>query len=67
MVVRSVSPAIGCMPAQQQKLKKNYIGIQSDRIEEQRAAVSPAKSDRLVKAYFPGLIAAVLNRHGDAR
>jgi len=38
-----------------------------DGIEERRAAESLPKSDRLVKDYFLGLIAAALNRQGDAR
>ena len=55
------------MPAQQRELGKNYIGILSDSIEEQREAESPAKSDRSVKDYLLGLMAAVLHRGGDAR
>jgi hypothetical protein len=55
------------MPAQKRELRKNYIGVVIDRIEEQRAAESQLKSDRLVKDYFLGLIAAVLNRQGDPR
>ena len=55
------------MSAQERELRKNYIGVVIDRIEEQRAAESQPKSDRLVKDYFLGLIAAVLNREGDAR
>jgi hypothetical protein len=54
------------MPAQRQS-RKNYIGILDDRIEELRAADPPAKSDRPVKDYFRGLIAAVLDRQRNAR
>ena len=36
------------MPAQQQELSKNYIGILSDKLEEQREATSLAKPDRRV-------------------
>jgi hypothetical protein len=55
------------MPTQERELSKNYIGILNDKIEEQRAVESRPKSDRLVRDYLLGLIAAVLNRHGDAR
>ena len=34
------------MSAQQRESRKNYIGLLSDKLEEQREAVSPAKSDR---------------------
>jgi hypothetical protein len=54
------------MPAQERQLRKNYIGILSDKGEEQREAPSPAKSGRLVKDYLLGLLAAVLNRVGNA-
>ena len=54
------------MPAQQRKLKKNYIGILSDKLDEQRPADPPAKSGRLMKEYLLGLMAAVLNRRGGA-
>jgi len=55
------------MPAQQRELKKNYIGILSDKLEEQRPADPLANSGRLMKDYLLGLVAAMLNRHGDAR
>ncbi len=48
-------------------IAKNYIGIVSDKTEEQRAVESLAKSDRLLKYYLRGLSAAVLNRGDDAR
>ena len=47
-------------------MSKNYIGVLND-IDEQRATESMAKSDRIMKAYFLGLMATVLNRHGAAR
>jgi len=53
------------MPAQQRELKKNYIGIVSDELEDRRAADSPAKSDLRMKDYLRGLVAAVLNRQDD--
>jgi hypothetical protein len=55
------------MPAQERELRKNFIAILSDRTEEQRAIASLAKSDRPVKDYVLGLMAAMLNRHGEAR
>jgi hypothetical protein len=55
------------MPAQKRELRKNYIRIVSDKTEEQRAVESLAESDRLLKDYLRGLMAAVLNRGGDAR
>ncbi|WP_291684519.1 hypothetical protein [Bradyrhizobium sp.] len=55
------------MPAQQRELKKNYIGIVSDALDEQRAVASLAKSDNLTKKYLLGLMAAVFNRDADAR
>lgn len=55
------------MPAQERELRRNYIGILSDKIEEQRTIESLAKSDRRMKDYLLGLMAAVLNHRGDAR
>lgn len=55
------------MPAQQRDLRKNYIGIVSDRIEEQRAVEPAAKSGDLVRDYFLALMAAVLKRGRETR
>jgi hypothetical protein len=55
------------MPAQQRELSKNYIGILSDRLEEQDEAMSPAKPDRRIKDYLLDLVAAALNRGRDIR
>jgi hypothetical protein len=55
------------MPAQQRDLRKNYIGLVNDKAEEQRAAESQAKADHGVTDYFRALVAAVRNRHGEAR
>ena len=54
------------MPARQQDLRKNYIGILSDRLDDHRTADPPVHSGRLMKDYLLGLVAAVLNRHGCA-
>jgi|NGEPerStandDraft_6_1074524.scaffolds.fasta_scaffold679084_1 hypothetical protein len=53
------------MPPKQ--LKKSYIGIVSDKTDEQRAVDSLATSDRLTKKYLLGLMAALFNRGADAR
>jgi hypothetical protein len=50
------------LAAQRRELRKNDIRIVSDKPEEQRAIESLAEFDRL-----RGLMAAVLNRGGDAR
>lgn len=55
------------MPAQQRESKKNYIGILSDETDEQRAVDSLTKSDRFMKEYLLGLMAAVLNRGAKTR
>ncbi len=55
------------MPAQQRELKKNYIGLVTDRTDEQPAIDTLAKPDRFTRTYLLGLIAAVLNRDVDAR
>jgi hypothetical protein len=54
------------MQAQQRETRKNYIGILSDQLEDRHAADSLAESGRRMKDYLLGLVAAVLNRHGDA-
>jgi hypothetical protein len=55
------------MPAQQREAKKNYIGIVSDKTDEQRAVDSLPKSDRLAKEYLLSLMAAVLHRDVETR
>ena len=55
------------MPAQQQEPSKNYIGILSDKLEEQREALLLVRPHRPMKDYLRDLMAAVLNRGGDAR
>ena len=47
------------MPAQQRDARRNYIGIVDDRAEEQRAAESPAKSDRVIRSFFIAVTTAV--------
>ena len=54
------------MPAQQQELKKNYIGIVSDKTEEQRAVELLPKPDRPAKQYLLSLMASVLHRDVEA-
>jgi len=55
------------MAAQQRELRRNYIGLVSDKADEQRAFELSAKSHQLVKDYLRSLIAVVRNRTGDAR
>jgi hypothetical protein len=55
------------MQTQQRDLRKNYIGIVDDRVAEQRAVESLAKSGHLVKEYFLALIAAVMKRRRETR
>ena len=55
------------MPAQERELRKNYIGILSDKIEEQRTVESLATSDGRMKNHLLGLMTAMLNHRGAAR
>jgi len=55
------------MPPKQRELNRNYISIVSDRIDEQHAVDSLAKSDRLTRKSLRGLISAVFNRVAEAR
>jgi hypothetical protein len=48
-------------------IAKKLYRIVRDKTEEQRAVESLANSDRLLKDYLRGLMAAVLNRDDDAR
>jgi hypothetical protein len=51
------------MPAQQRESRKNFIGLVSDRADEQRAESQP-KRDHRVKDYLRTLLAVVRNRRG---
>jgi hypothetical protein len=55
------------MSAQEGRSKRNFIAIVSDQSEEQRAVAAPLNSDRRVRDYILGLMAAVLKRRGDAK
>ena len=50
------------MPTQKRETGKNYIGLLSDEIEEQRTIEVQSATDRRVKEYFVGLVAAMFNR-----
>ena len=50
------------MPTQKRETGKNYIGLLSDEIDEQRAVTAPSATDRRIKEYFLGLVAAMFNR-----
>ena len=51
--------------AQQRELRKNYIGVVSNKFDEQCAVELQAKSDHRVKDYLFRLMALVLNRRVD--
>jgi hypothetical protein len=55
------------MSAQEGRLKRNFIAIVSDKTEEQRAVAEPTNSDRRVRDYILGLMAAVLKRRSEAK
>ena len=50
------------MPTQKRETGKNYIGLLSDEIEEQRAVEVQSATDRRIKEYFLGLMAAMFDR-----
>jgi hypothetical protein len=54
------------MPPKPRELNKNYIGIVSEKTDEQRTIDSLA-SDRLTTRYLLDLVSAVFNRVADAR
>jgi hypothetical protein len=53
------------MPVQKQELRKNYIGVLSEGIDEQYAAAELAKFHHPMKDILRGLIASVLIRRGE--
>jgi hypothetical protein len=55
------------MPAQEGRLRPNFIAILSDQAEQQRVVDSLEKPDRFVRDYFLSLMAAVLARHRRTR
>jgi hypothetical protein len=54
------------MPTQKRETGKNYIGLLSDEIDEQRTVKAPSAADRRIKEYFRGLMAAMFNRRRSA-
>jgi hypothetical protein len=52
------------MPTQKRETGKNYIGLLSEEIEEPRAETGPT-TDRRMKAYVLGLMAAMFGRRGE--
>lgn len=50
------------MPARDQEMRKNYIGILNDTVEEQRVLEATPISHRRFKDYFLGLMARILKR-----
>jgi hypothetical protein len=71
MVTRPTSPEEANMPAnmraQQRELRKNYISVVSDKLDDQCAVELQAKSDHRVKDYVFRLMAVVLNRRSGAK
>jgi hypothetical protein len=55
------------MSAQEGRSKRNFIAMVSDKTDEQRAVADLTNSDRRVKDYILGLMAAVLKRRSDAK
>ncbi len=53
---------LGNMQAHERESGRNYIGLLSDQIEEQRALESLQKSDRLMRNYLRRLMAAMLKQ-----
>lgn len=53
------------MPAQQRDARKNYIGIVSDTVAEQRAVESAANSGHVVKDFLAA-VRSVLKRRREA-
>ena len=50
---------------QKQELRKNYIGILSDRVDEQCATEPRAKYPLPMRDFLRGLMASVFVRRGD--
>ena len=55
------------MPAQKREVKRNYIGLVSDEIEQQCAVEARPESGRPAKDYIGRLVAAMLERRSAAR
>ena len=53
------------MPAQKRKAGKNYIGLLSDELEEQRAV--PSAANHRIRDYVRGLMAALFRGRREAR
>jgi hypothetical protein len=55
------------MPTQKRETAKNYIGLLREEVEEPRAAETQYATERRVKAYVLGLMAAMFSRRTEAR
>jgi hypothetical protein len=55
------------MPTQKRETGKNYIGLLSDETDEPRGAEVSSATERRMKAYILGLMAAMFGRGGEAR
>jgi hypothetical protein len=67
MIASSTSLEQAGMPAQKRELRKNYIGVVSDKFDEQCAAELQGKSAHRVKDYLFRLMAVVLKGRGEIR
>ena len=50
------------MPTQKRETGKNYIGLLSEEVEEQSVVEAQSTTDRRMKEYLAGLVAAMFNR-----
>ena len=55
------------MPAQKREMGKNYIGLLREEVEEPRAAETQYATERRVRTYVLGLMAAMFSRRNEAR
>ncbi|HMH99415.1 MAG TPA: hypothetical protein VK577_23035 [Bradyrhizobium sp.] len=55
------------MSTQKRELRKNYIGLVSEELEEQRAAEVQSVTDRRMQEYVRGMMATILSRRNEAR
>jgi hypothetical protein len=67
MVADRYSVELISMSAQEGGAKRNFIAILNDKNDEQRTVASLANSDRRVRDYILGLMAAMLSRRGEPK
>ena len=67
MIGTSASVRSEAMSTQKRELRKNYIGLVSEELEEQRAAEVQSVTDRRMQEYVRGMMATILSRRSEAR